>query len=46
MPDIKAQFLTMGTDASAGSPEEFGALVKDEVEKIKRVAKSVGATNE
>jgi len=44
-PDIKAQFLTLGTDASAGTPEEFGSLVRDEVAKIKRVAVSVGATN-
>lgn len=43
--DIKAQFLTLGTDASAGTPEEFGHLVRDEVAKIKRVAVSVGATN-
>ena len=43
--DIKAQFLTLGTDASAGTPEEFGNLVRDEVAKIKRVAVSVGATN-
>ena len=44
-PEIKAQFLTMGTDAVAGTPEEFGILVKDEVAKIKRVAVAVGATN-
>jgi tripartite-type tricarboxylate transporter receptor subunit TctC len=44
-PDVKAQFLTLGTDAVAGSPEEFGNLVRDEVAKIKRVAVAVGATN-
>ena len=45
-PDMKAQFLQLGTDASTGRPEEFGALVASEVEKIKRIATAVGAKNE
>ena len=45
-PQMKAQFLDLGTDAATGSPQEFGALVADEVEKIKRVAKAVGATSQ
>ena len=45
-PDVKSQFLTLGTDASTGTPEELGALLADEVIKIKRVAVSVGAKNE
>ena len=45
-PEIKSQFLALGTDALTGSPEELGALVADEVAKIKRVAVSVGAKNE
>jgi tripartite-type tricarboxylate transporter receptor subunit TctC len=43
-PDVKAQFLGFGTDAATGSPQEFGALVATEVDKIKRVAKAVGAS--
>jgi tripartite-type tricarboxylate transporter receptor subunit TctC len=45
MPDVKAQFATFGTDVTTSSPEELGTLVADEVAKIKRVAVSVGATN-
>ncbi len=44
-PEMKAQFLKLGTDASTGTPEEFRALVAEDVDKIKRVAKAVGATN-
>lgn len=45
MPDVRAQFATFGTDVSTGSPEELGTLLADEVAKIKKVAASVGATN-
>ena len=45
LPDVKAQFATFGTDVSTSSPEELGSMVADEVAKIKRVAVSVGATN-
>lgn len=45
MADVKAQFATFGTDVSTSSPEELGALLVDEVAKIKRVAASVGATS-
>jgi tripartite-type tricarboxylate transporter receptor subunit TctC len=44
MPDVKAQFLSFGTEAVTGSPDELRTLVATEVDKIKRVAKSVGAT--
>ena len=43
-PEMKSQFLAIGTDVSTGTPEEFGALIAEEVEKIRRIAKSVGAT--
>jgi tripartite-type tricarboxylate transporter receptor subunit TctC len=43
-PEMKAQFLTLGTDAAISSPEELGAMLVEEVDKIKRVAKAVGAT--
>jgi tripartite-type tricarboxylate transporter receptor subunit TctC len=45
VPDVKAQFATFGTDVTTSSPEELGTMVADEVAKIKRVAVSVGATN-
>ncbi len=45
-PEMKARFLELGTDVSLGAPEDFGALVKSEVEKIRRVAKAVGATSD
>jgi tripartite-type tricarboxylate transporter receptor subunit TctC len=44
MPDVRAQFLSFGTEAVTGSPDELRTLVATEVDKIKRVAKSVGAT--
>jgi tripartite-type tricarboxylate transporter receptor subunit TctC len=43
-PEMKTQFLAIGTDVGTGTPEEFGALIAEEVDKIRRIAKSVGAT--
>jgi tripartite-type tricarboxylate transporter receptor subunit TctC len=40
-PEVKAQFLSFGTDAATGTPEQFGSLVASEVDKIRRLAKSV-----
>lgn len=44
-PETKAEFLAFGTEAMAGTPQQLGALLAEEVEKISRLAKSVGATN-
>ncbi|MEO6363531.1 MAG: tripartite tricarboxylate transporter substrate-binding protein, partial [Caldimonas sp.] len=44
-PDARSQFLAFGTDASAGTPEELARLLTAEVQKIKRIAQSVDATN-
>ncbi|MEO8925357.1 MAG: tripartite tricarboxylate transporter substrate binding protein [Caldimonas sp.] len=44
-PEVKAQFLTLGTEASSSSPDALRDLVAEEVVKIKRVATSVNATN-
>ena len=44
-PEVKAQFLAIGTDAVTGTPGEFGALIASEVDKIKRLARAVGPTN-
>jgi tripartite-type tricarboxylate transporter receptor subunit TctC len=43
-PEMKAQFLAMGTDAATSSPQELGTMLAEEVDKIKRVARSVGTT--
>lgn len=44
LPEVQTQFLGLGTDAATGSPDELRTLLVDEVDKIKRVAKAVGAT--
>jgi tripartite-type tricarboxylate transporter receptor subunit TctC len=46
MSDVKAQFASFGTDVATGTPEELGAMLADEVAKIRKVATSVGAKNE
>ena len=45
-PDVQAQFAQLGTDASTGTPEDLRTLLAEEVDKIKKVAKAVGAKNE
>ncbi len=44
--EVKQKLLSFGTEAASGTPEEFGRLVASEVEKIKNVARSVGARAE
>lgn len=44
MPEVQTQFLALGTDTATSTPEELRGMFVEEVEKIKRVAKSVGAT--
>lgn len=44
-PEVQQQFLNMGTEVTTGKPEEFSALLAEDVAKIKRLAKSVGATS-
>ena len=41
-PEIKARFASFGTDAASSTPEELGRFLAAEVEKIARVAESVG----
>jgi tripartite-type tricarboxylate transporter receptor subunit TctC len=43
-PEVRAQFLSFGTDAVTGTPEQFGSMITSEVDKIKRQAKAVGPT--
>jgi tripartite-type tricarboxylate transporter receptor subunit TctC len=44
-PEVQAQFLKTGTEASTGTPEEFSALLARDVAMIRKLAKSVGATS-
>ena len=41
--EMKDRFLAIGTDAATSSPEELGRFLAGEVDKIKRIAQSVGA---
>ncbi len=45
-PDTKAQFLGFGTETATGTPQQLATLLAEEVDKIKRLAKAVGATNQ
>jgi tripartite-type tricarboxylate transporter receptor subunit TctC len=45
-PETKAEFLNFGTEAATGTPQQLATLLAEEVEKIKRLAKSVGATTQ
>ncbi len=44
MPEVKERFLSFGTDATSSTPEQLGQFLRDEVAKIRKVAKDVGAT--
>jgi tripartite-type tricarboxylate transporter receptor subunit TctC len=43
LPEIKERFLSFGTDAATSTPEQLGQFLRDEVSKIGKVAKDVGA---
>lgn len=43
-PEMKERFLAIGTDADTSSPAELGRFLAEEVQKIRQIAKSVGAT--
>lgn len=43
LPEMKARFLSFGTDAATGTPEELGRFLADEVAKIGRIARETGA---
>ncbi len=42
-PDVRQRLLTMGSDAKPTTPEEFAALVKNDLEKYKEIVKVSGA---
>jgi tripartite-type tricarboxylate transporter receptor subunit TctC len=37
MPDIRERFATLGADTTGGSPEQFGAFIRNEVAKYAKV---------
>ena len=41
-PDVKAAFLAQGFDATAMSPEEFGALIKADIQKSREIIAAAG----
>jgi tripartite-type tricarboxylate transporter receptor subunit TctC len=43
-PEVRQQFASTGTDAVTSTPEEFGAFVKNEIEKWARVVREAGVT--
>jgi tripartite-type tricarboxylate transporter receptor subunit TctC len=46
LPEMREKFLSFGTDAVTGTPDELGRFLAAEVAKIGRIAKEVGAKNE
>jgi tripartite-type tricarboxylate transporter receptor subunit TctC len=42
LPEVKAALLKEGLEAVGNSPEEFGAIIRDEVAKWARVVKAAG----
>jgi tripartite-type tricarboxylate transporter receptor subunit TctC len=43
LPEMKARFLSFGTDAATSTPQELGQFLAEETAKIAAIAKSVGA---
>jgi len=41
-PDLKTRFLNLGLDAKGGTPEAFGAFVREEIDKYARVIRTAG----
>jgi len=41
-PHVKEQFLKMGVEAKSNSSDEFGAFIKSEVEKFKKITEAAG----
>ncbi len=42
LPDVQERFANIGVEPAAGSPEEFGALVKSEMSRLGKVIKEAG----
>jgi tripartite-type tricarboxylate transporter receptor subunit TctC len=46
LPEMKQKFLSFGTDAATGTPDELGRFLAAEVAKIGKIAKEVGAKSD
>jgi len=46
LPEVKEKFLSFGTDAATGTPDELGRFLVAEVAKIGKIAREVGAKND
>ena len=45
-PDVRIAFAALGFDPLAGTPDEFAACYRGEVEKWRKVVEAAGLTNE
>jgi tripartite-type tricarboxylate transporter receptor subunit TctC len=45
-PEVKNAFATLGFEPLAGTPDEFTAFYRNEVEKWRKVIETAGLTNE
>jgi tripartite-type tricarboxylate transporter receptor subunit TctC len=46
LPDIKSQFATQSNDPLPGSPEQFARVIRDDMERWAKVAKTAGIKGE
>ena len=44
MPDVRARLNGLGIDTRGGTPEEFGATMREDHERYGRIAKEFGIT--
>jgi tripartite-type tricarboxylate transporter receptor subunit TctC len=42
MPDVRAKLEAVGLDAVLGTPEQFGALIRRDIESYGKIVKSIG----
>ena len=46
LPEVKSFNVNIGNETAGGSPEEFGAYMRTEMEKWGKVIKTTGVRNE
>jgi len=42
MDDVRARLMAAGIEIQGGTPEQFGGVIKDEIEKWGRIVKEAG----
>ena len=45
-PDVRERFLRLGYEAIGGTPEQFGATIRADIEKFRRIVRSANITVE